>query len=428
MLIRGFNYGGGGGGGGAGSNGPANAIQTSDGAGGFVGEAAFTYDPATNTVILNSGTQVADNPALNISQTWNNAAVAFTGLKFNVTDTASNAASLLANFQVGGVSRFSVDRSGQVGASVVGVEGGIELTKLNIRYDDFRVALNGQSWLFISAGAITLDSRLAYGWSPGNASVGRDLTLFRDAANTLAQRNGTNAQAFRVYNTYTDASNYERGFMRWSSNVLEVGTEAAGSGTNRAIRIRSGSNSLELRNSDGLQANFGAGTNQIHFYRALIFAVNGGGTIGGNGAINGSQAGLTVTGGNVGSGQNGLSYLNLYGGNASPNSATHIVGGAVNILAGNGSSGSAGAAHGGHVYLDGGQGYGTGNHGNIIVGNTRGKLQLTPTTVGSLGSASPAGQRTFVTDATATTFHSIVSGGGANFVPVFSDGTDWRIG
>jgi hypothetical protein len=33
-----------------------------------------------------------------------------------------------------------------------------------------------------------------------------------------------------------------------------------------------------------------------------------------------------------------------------------------------------------------------------------------------------------VTDASATTFHSIVAGGGANVVPVFSDGTDWRIG
>lgn len=36
--------------------------------------------------------------------------------------------------------------------------------------------------------------------------------------------------------------------------------------------------------------------------------------------------------------------------------------------------------------------------------------------------------RTFVTDATATTFHSIVAGSGANLVPVWSDGTNWRIG
>jgi hypothetical protein len=39
-----------------------------------------------------------------------------------------------------------------------------------------------------------------------------------------------------------------------------------------------------------------------------------------------------------------------------------------------------------------------------------------------------AGARQFVSDASATTFASVVEGGGANGVPVFSDGTDWRIG
>ncbi len=39
-----------------------------------------------------------------------------------------------------------------------------------------------------------------------------------------------------------------------------------------------------------------------------------------------------------------------------------------------------------------------------------------------------AGTKGFVTDATATTFASVVAGGGANGVPVYSDGTNWRIG
>ncbi|HEX4693120.1 hypothetical protein [Sphingomonas sp.] len=39
-----------------------------------------------------------------------------------------------------------------------------------------------------------------------------------------------------------------------------------------------------------------------------------------------------------------------------------------------------------------------------------------------------AGARAFVNDADATTFNSVVAGGGANFVPVFCDGTDWKIG
>lgn len=39
-----------------------------------------------------------------------------------------------------------------------------------------------------------------------------------------------------------------------------------------------------------------------------------------------------------------------------------------------------------------------------------------------------AGRRAFVTDANATTFYSIVAAGGTNGVPVFCDGTHWRIG
>lgn len=54
------------------------------------------------------------------------------------------------------------------------------------------------------------------------------------------------------------------------------------------------------------------------------------------------------------------------------------------------------------------------------------------TTVAGLPSAgllgAGTGGRSFVTDATSTTFASVVAGGGANRVPVYSDGTDWRIG
>lgn len=57
-------------------------------------------------------------------------------------------------------------------------------------------------------------------------------------------------------------------------------------------------------------------------------------------------------------------------------------------------------------------------------------LATTATTVAQLPSAATAGAgaRAMVTNATATTFNSVVAGGGANIVPVFSDGTNWRIG
>jgi len=38
------------------------------------------------------------------------------------------------------------------------------------------------------------------------------------------------------------------------------------------------------------------------------------------------------------------------------------------------------------------------------------------------------GARAFVSDANATTFNTVLVGGGANNVPVFHDGTTWRIG
>lgn len=66
-----------------------------------------------------------------------------------------------------------------------------------------------------------------------------DLLLKGAGTNTLEQRNSTNAQTFNLYNTYTDASNYERGFLKWNSNVLEIGTGAAGTGTQRQMAISS---------------------------------------------------------------------------------------------------------------------------------------------------------------------------------------------
>jgi hypothetical protein len=65
--------------------------------------------------------------------------------------------------------------------------------------------------------------------------------LYGSTANTLEQRNGANPQAFNVYNTYTDASNYERGYFKWTSNFLNIGAEALGTGVARGIRVISGS-------------------------------------------------------------------------------------------------------------------------------------------------------------------------------------------
>lgn len=57
-------------------------------------------------------------------------------------------------------------------------------------------------------------------------------------------------------------------------------------------------------------------------------------------------------------------------------------------------------------------------------------IKTVSTVVGSLTAAATvgAGTRAFVTDANTTTFLAIVGGGGANSVPVVSDGTNWLVG
>ena len=54
----------------------------------------------------------------------------------------------------------------------------------------------------------------------------------------------------------------------------------------------------------------------------------------------------------------------------------------------------------------------------------------TPVTVANLPSASTAGvgSRSFVTDSSVSTFGSTVAGGGSTKVPVYSDGTNWKVG
>lgn len=39
-----------------------------------------------------------------------------------------------------------------------------------------------------------------------------------------------------------------------------------------------------------------------------------------------------------------------------------------------------------------------------------------------------AGTRAFITDGSTATFNATVAGGGANKVPIFSDGTNWKVG
>jgi hypothetical protein len=109
-----------------------------------------------------------------------------------------------------------------------------------------QLGIGGAAGQFMYVGAASVQSVGVNGFSLGPTFGTPDVFILRDAAaNILAQRNGVNAQAFRLYNTYTDASNYERATFSWASNLLTFGTENAGTGTNRDFRIMvSGTESL----------------------------------------------------------------------------------------------------------------------------------------------------------------------------------------
>jgi hypothetical protein len=169
----------------------------------------------------------------------------FTSVKLNVTDTASNAASLLMDLQVGGVSKFKFDKTGV-------------MTTINV------YAGGAVGYALFNDTGLGLRSAAVIGWTAGIAVNAQDTILARDAAGILAQRNGTNAQAFRVYNTYdTAGANYDRLSFFHAGGQATIATEGFGAnaasshltlaagGTTRSIFFQTAGSAKWLINSAG---------------------------------------------------------------------------------------------------------------------------------------------------------------------------------
>jgi hypothetical protein len=65
---------------------------------------------------------------------------------------------------------------------------------------------------------------------------------------------------------------------------------------------------------------------------------------------------------------------------------------------------------------------------DVGLGVDGGTFRVPVYTVATLPSPNPAGQRALVSDSSVTTLASALAGGGANVVPVYSDGSSWRVG
>lgn len=123
----------------------------------------------------------------------------------------------------------------------------------NIASNQLGVAVGGVGRVRITIDAVDVLSGSTIAWSSSASDITgtRDLILARDAAGVLAIRNSTNAQNFRIYNTYTDASNYERGKIGWDTNVFKIGTEKLGTGAARAVELQTDGTTRQTIATDG---------------------------------------------------------------------------------------------------------------------------------------------------------------------------------
>jgi hypothetical protein len=228
----------------------------------------------TTITALGTGTGGTGTYTVSISQT--RASATITGsltlgpvARISATGTAAQPASELLDLRTNNSSVFRVLRDGQVRIAHSGNTGSSNLSlefgnNTGTGFNDgtttgLRFSCGGTLLWTAANDRFTIRGNL-----PLTFGDGSDVRLQRDdAANILALRSGTAAQEYRIYNTFTSATNHERGFLKWSSNVFQIGTEkGSGGGTARA---------LEIRTDNVARINIGA-AGQIGFFGAAAAA------------------------------------------------------------------------------------------------------------------------------------------------------------
>jgi hypothetical protein len=111
-------------------------------------------------------------------------------------------------------------------------------------------------------------------------------TTLNATGTTELVNGGTTAGPFRIYNTFTDATNFERLNLRWASNVAIIGTEKGGTGGSaRALEFQTDGVTRMTIASSGGTINVGSGAQlgstgiQVASTASLRFS---GGAIGGS--------------------------------------------------------------------------------------------------------------------------------------------------
>ena len=214
-----------------------------------------TGDSPTFANLTLTSPSLSSSAPVTISQTWNAVGQTFKALVVNAAGTSdanSASGSLLADFQVGGVSKAWVTKQGGYRASNgqfvsgngIGFAGGLNTGFYSVGGEQIYVAANNNVPIEFRSTSIVVNSAAIFGF--GTVGVGADTILVRDSAsgNTLALRNGAAAQTFRVYNTFPGTGNNEFASLNWvdQPNEFQITTSIAGTGTVRALCLRSAAN------------------------------------------------------------------------------------------------------------------------------------------------------------------------------------------
>jgi hypothetical protein len=191
-----------------------------------------TQGTANAAAIASTGYSLTGSNAtalLTLAGTWNTTGTP-TALNLNITDTASNAASNLAAFQVGGTTRVAFPKRGAVtfpdsstaSISAPGVANWAGTLGLFGSSGGLLVTLATNNINLSGAATFT------FGGSSGPA-------LIYDANHILAQRNGTNAQTFRIYETDSGA-NDEYLEISAAAGTNLIRPQATGTGAASVVR------------------------------------------------------------------------------------------------------------------------------------------------------------------------------------------------
>jgi hypothetical protein len=215
-----------------------------------------TDTPTFKNLVISTGT-IATSAPVTISQTWNGTgSTVFKALVVNATTpgTTSSSSSLLLDLQVGGSTVARITKSGQYG-SVAGQFLDISGSDIYLRNiaGGRAVSLWADECRIVGGPLVFSDST-----NVNISAISAGVALYKDAANTLALRNGTNAQTFNVYGTYTSGSVYERMFARYDGTALafQVGTQHVGASA-RPLQLLTDNTA---RMTIGTTGNVGIGT------------------------------------------------------------------------------------------------------------------------------------------------------------------------